>query len=86
VGDLFNYAAPGEEIAAVENSKGRVNGSLLKVESFHNGNGIDNPSFDAEEYESSSGRLTDGGYEEDVRAYCFYAKKNYKKNEQVRLL
>ncbi|PPS12494.1 hypothetical protein GOBAR_AA08161 [Gossypium barbadense] len=30
-----------------------------------------------------SQRLTDGGYEEDVAAYCFYAKKNYNVGEQV---
>lgn len=28
-------------------------------------------------------RLTDGGYEEDAAAYCFYAKKNYKIGDQV---
>ncbi|TYH37692.1 hypothetical protein ES332_D12G057900v1 [Gossypium tomentosum] len=32
-----------------------------------------------------SQRLTDGGYEEDVAAYCFYAKKNYNVGEQVLL-
>ncbi|MBA0863150.1 hypothetical protein Goshw_017345 [Gossypium schwendimanii] len=30
-----------------------------------------------------SQRLTDGGYEEDVAAYCFYAKINYNVGEQV---
>lgn len=85
VGDLFNYAAPGEEMAALENSKGFVNPSMLEVESFQNGDGAENRSLDAEEYDSSSGRLTDGGYEDDVQAYCFYAKKNYRKNEQVLL-
>ncbi|MBA0804620.1 hypothetical protein Gohar_004193 [Gossypium harknessii] len=30
-----------------------------------------------------SQRLADGGYEEDVAAYCFYAKKNYNVGEQV---
>ncbi|XP_019052701.1 PREDICTED: protein SET DOMAIN GROUP 40 isoform X4 [Nelumbo nucifera] len=28
-------------------------------------------------------RLTDGGYEEDISAYCFYARKSYKIGEQV---
>lgn len=28
-------------------------------------------------------RLTDGGYEENSASYCFYAKRNYKKGEQV---
>lgn len=31
---------------------------------------------------NSSERLTDGGYE-DCNAYCLYARKNYKKGEQV---
>ncbi|XP_019052700.1 PREDICTED: protein SET DOMAIN GROUP 40 isoform X3 [Nelumbo nucifera] len=30
-------------------------------------------------------RLTDGGYEEDISAYCFYARKSYKIGEQVLL-
>jgi hypothetical protein len=29
-----------------------------------------------------SERLTDGGYEDDS-AYCLYARKNYRKGEQV---
>jgi len=33
---------------------------------------------------NSSERLTDGGYE-DCNAYCLYARKNYKKGEQVLL-
>ncbi|KAK9016011.1 hypothetical protein V6N11_007098 [Hibiscus sabdariffa] len=32
-----------------------------------------------------SQRLTDGGYEEDAAAYCFYAKKHYNVGEQVLL-
>ena len=34
------------------------------------------------EMNNSSERLTDGGYE-DSNAYCLYARKNYKKGEQV---
>lgn len=34
------------------------------------------------EMTNSSERLTDGGYE-DSNAYCLYARKNYKKGEQV---
>ncbi|KAF7135514.1 hypothetical protein RHSIM_Rhsim08G0021900 [Rhododendron simsii] len=57
VGDLFNYAAPGEDALDSEDSFLDVN--LL--------------------------RLTDGGYEKDVSAYCFYTRKNYQKGEQVLL-
>ena len=34
------------------------------------------------ELNNSSERLTDGGYE-NSNAYCLYARKNYKKGEQV---
>ncbi|CBI27360.3 unnamed protein product, partial [Vitis vinifera] len=40
---------------------------------------------DAEQDDVLSQRLTDGGYKEDLAAYCFYARKNYKKGEQVLL-
>ncbi|XVE72011.1 hypothetical protein DITRI_Ditri11bG0004300 [Diplodiscus trichospermus] len=68
VGDLFNYASPGEDPIAFE--------------------GVDNLQNDyaKEDLDTNhSQRLTDGAYEEDVAAYCFYAKKNYKKGEQVLL-
>ncbi|KAL0912839.1 hypothetical protein M5K25_016248 [Dendrobium thyrsiflorum] len=35
--------------------------------------------------DSHTQRLTDGGYEESSVLYCFYAKRNYKKGEQVLL-
>ncbi|KAE8659333.1 Protein SET DOMAIN GROUP 40 [Hibiscus syriacus] len=38
-----------------------------------------------DELDMHSQRLTDGGYEEDAAAYCFYAKKNYDEGEQVLL-
>ncbi|KAK9735182.1 hypothetical protein RND81_04G188800 [Saponaria officinalis] len=72
VGDLFNYAAPGEESEA----------SVDDTVSFQNGDNADDQSLDTEHF---SDRLTDGGYEEAFSAYCFYAKKNYRKNEQVLL-
>lgn len=43
------------------------------------------PSDDSEQCVGHSQRLTDGGYEEDIAAYCFYARRNYKKGEQVLL-
>ncbi|KAL6897357.1 hypothetical protein ACP4OV_007053 [Aristida adscensionis] len=36
------------------------------------------------EISGSSERLTDGGYD-DANAYCFYARRNYKKGEQILL-
>ncbi|KAM7268424.1 hypothetical protein ACFE04_010590 [Oxalis oulophora] len=64
VGDLFNYAAPGEEALP--------NGKLTD-------------SLDSDQFDSHSQRLTDGGFEKDRDAYCFYARKNYPKGEQVLL-
>ncbi|XP_074302734.1 protein SET DOMAIN GROUP 40-like [Silene latifolia] len=69
VGDFFNYACPGEELAAIGVSKSYVDDTK--------DHGLDGEHF--------SERLTDGGYEEEFAAYCFYAKKNYQKNEQVLL-
>lgn len=40
---------------------------------------------DVEQFESNSLRLTDGGYNEDISAYCFYAKRNYARGDQVLL-
>ncbi|KAF8389622.1 hypothetical protein HHK36_024141 [Tetracentron sinense] len=41
--------------------------------------------LDARQSDDHIQRLTDGGYEENVAAYCFYARKRYKKGEQVLL-
>ncbi|GKV00252.1 hypothetical protein SLEP1_g12976 [Rubroshorea leprosula] len=72
VGDLFNYAAPGDEPNGFEN-----------VDLLQNGDAADD--MDAGQFDAPSWRLTDGGFEEDVTAYCFYARKNYKMGEQVLL-
>ncbi|XP_071722759.1 protein SET DOMAIN GROUP 40 [Rutidosis leptorrhynchoides] len=69
VGDLFNYAAPGEELSSFS--------------SIQNEEVIDG--VDADQFDSNSQRLTDGGFEDDLDAYCFYARKNYRKGDQVLL-
>ncbi|CAN6464108.1 unnamed protein product [Victoria cruziana] len=46
--------------------------------------GIDAPTLDSELNEDFN-RLTDGGYEEDTNAYCFYARQSYSRGEQVLL-
>ncbi|KAG4955120.1 hypothetical protein JHK87_040714 [Glycine soja] len=38
-----------------------------------------------QQLDSHSWRLTDGGFEEDANAYCFYAREHYKKGDQVLL-
>ncbi|OMO50526.1 hypothetical protein CCACVL1_30386 [Corchorus capsularis] len=68
VGDLFNYAAPGEDPNGFENADNLQNGDIIDV--------VDT---------QHSQRLTDGAFEERASAYCFYARKNYKKREQVLL-
>jgi hypothetical protein len=70
IGDLFNYDAPGEELSCIEN-----------VTSFSNGD--NSIVVDEEQIDFHSQRLTDGGFEEDSNAYCFYARTNYKKGDQV---
>ncbi|XAR58107.1 Histone-lysine N-methyltransferase [Bertholletia excelsa] len=87
VGDFFNYAAPGEEEfdsgdAFVSEDSSRSRSSMQEQSSC---NGETRQQFDVEEGDSNLLRLTDGGYEESTSAYCFYARRNYKKGEQVLL-
>ncbi|XP_030490439.2 protein SET DOMAIN GROUP 40 [Cannabis sativa] len=78
VGDLFNYAAPGEDLNFKMQSSSFGNYPCV------NGDGpID--VLDSEQLDFHSERLTDGSFEEDVAAYCFYARRHYKKGEQVLL-
>ncbi|KAM1413444.1 hypothetical protein ACFXTO_026039 [Malus domestica] len=74
VGDLFNYSAPGEEPSACESME---HATLDLVNDDSSG------TLDVDV--SDSRRLTDGGFEKDIDAYCFYAKKSYKKGEQALL-
>ncbi|XP_038896047.1 protein SET DOMAIN GROUP 40 [Benincasa hispida] len=77
VGDLFNYAAPeGESIDGTDVSFFSPHASLngdITTDELH------------EEQRDTQWALTDGGFEEDVSAYCFYARESYKKGEQVLL-
>ncbi|KAL2942847.1 Protein SET DOMAIN GROUP 40 [Bienertia sinuspersici] len=84
VGDFFNYAPP-EELAATEVSKSCIEDSLLQIRSFKSGDNTEDSILDGEQCDACSGRLTDGGYEEELAAYCFYAKKHYQSGEQVLL-
>lgn len=69
MGDFFNYAAPGDELTATG-----ISSNVL--------DDTEDP-FIGTENSDCSGRLIDGGYEEDLAAYCFYSKKNYGLGEQV---
>ncbi|KAL1348587.1 hypothetical protein AAHE18_07G090500 [Arachis hypogaea] len=83
VGDLFNYDAPGKEPSDIGDLE-----DLLSSSSIHDGSlsNEDNTTVaDAEQLDSQSQRLTDGGFEDDANAYCFYARANYNKGDQVLL-
>lgn len=81
VGDLFNYAAPGGESKDIENVENLMHSSSLQDDSLSSGHSTD--SLLVERYDAQLQRLTDGGYDDDIGAYCFYARNNYKKGEQV---
>lgn len=83
VGDLFNYAAPGEEVVSSEEVDSRKCIPSFQISSPLNGNCT--PVSTGEPFDAHDQRLTDGGYQEDVAAYCFYARQNYRQGEQVLL-
>ena len=78
MGDLFNYAAPGEEEA--------FNSENAFIDSSCWRNHSSTEQYEVQQIDANLLRLTDGGYEEDVSAYCFYVRRNYKKGEQVSLI
>ncbi|KAJ4961061.1 hypothetical protein NE237_020971 [Protea cynaroides] len=83
VGDLFNYAAPGEESLPSEVVESWGQSSSLQVCSSLNDVTTNKSGTDV--FNIHSQRLTDAEYKDDVAAYCFYARKRYKKGEQVLL-
>ncbi|XP_062107618.1 protein SET DOMAIN GROUP 40 isoform X2 [Humulus lupulus] len=78
VGDLFNYAAPGEDLNF------KTQSSSFGISHCVDGHDPTDM-LHSEQLDYHSGRLTDGGFEEDVAAYCFYARRHYRKGEQVLL-
>ncbi|KAL6225727.1 hypothetical protein ACLB2K_004576 [Fragaria x ananassa] len=81
VGDLFNYSAPVED-SDFDNVELRTHELALQdMTTVKEETCI----LDMEQLDSDPGRLTDGRFENDVGAYCFYAKKSYRKGEQVLL-
>lgn len=81
MGDLFNYAAPGEETVCSEEVDSWMSAPSFQVSSLSNGDCTQTLSM--EQFDAHDQRLTDGGYQEDVASYCFYARQNYTKGEQV---
>ncbi|KAL5721657.1 [histone H3]-lysine(4) N-trimethyltransferase [Ranunculus cassubicifolius] len=74
VGDFFNYDAPSDESFHSEEDE-----ESRDLQSNTHGK------KDAKGKVEIDDRLTDARYEESVDAYCFYARKNYRKGEQVLL-
>ncbi|EEF29592.1 protein SET DOMAIN GROUP 40 [Ricinus communis] len=83
VGDFFNYAAPGEESSSPENDESWKPASCLEDASLSSERSTSN--FCSETFDVQLKSLTDGGFDEDKAAYCFYARQNYKKGAQVLL-
>jgi hypothetical protein len=71
IGDLFNYAAPDDDISSEEQDTEETMKCQEKSEMLED-----------VKFSCSSESLTDGGYE-DSKAYCLYARKMYRKGEQV---
>ncbi|RRT32784.1 hypothetical protein B296_00052201 [Ensete ventricosum] len=81
VGDLFNYAAPDEDDSPeMSDSKPETTSlSIQLLEHISQEGTVHN----AAQPDGFLQRLTDGGYDENMNSYCFYARKRYKKGEQV---
>ncbi|CAM6087355.1 unnamed protein product [Calypogeia fissa] len=82
IGDLFNYAPPGELYFDSNPLDAQVAGELDLVE--------ENTASGSDEEFSCSGvtigeRLRDGGYEPHFDEYCFYARQAYETGDQVLL-
>ncbi|KAI3462238.1 hypothetical protein Pfo_018901 [Paulownia fortunei] len=76
VGDFFNYTPPEEDPYHLNNSKACGTGSFSHKSAENS---------TEELLDANTDRLTDAGYDEAVASYCFYAKRNYGKGDQVLL-
>ncbi|CAM8929525.1 unnamed protein product [Rhodiola kirilowii] len=75
--DLFNYAAPGDEPNPVPSS------SPWLDETVDDKDVLDK--LHVHQSDAYAQRLTDGGFNDADATYCFYARENYRKGEQVLL-
>lgn len=83
VGDFFNYAPPEDNPSHLNNSKA-FGTHFFSDEAFTcEEESLENSTEDP--LDANADRLTDAGYDEAVASYCFYAKKNYGKGDQVLL-
>ncbi|KZV53812.1 protein SET DOMAIN group 40 [Dorcoceras hygrometricum] len=82
VGDFFNYTPPGEESDQSGNSSTRGSGSFPNpISSCER----DTSEFSTQELSEENIRLVDAGYSEAASSYCFYARMNYARGDQVLL-
>ncbi|KAH6837615.1 hypothetical protein C2S53_014163 [Perilla frutescens var. hirtella] len=83
VGDFFNYAPPEEGPHQLCESKATDTDSLLHITSCDEGQRAENST--KELVDAKTDRLADAGYDEGLASYCFYAKRNYERGDQVLL-
>lgn len=75
VGDFFNYAPPEEDCCQLREPE---------AADINEGEKTD---ISAEELvDAKTDRFTDAGYDEGLASYCFYAKRNYERGEQVLII
>ncbi|KAJ7296695.1 hypothetical protein O6H91_10G040400 [Diphasiastrum complanatum] len=74
IGDFFNYAPPGQHEANVVSDSPHSSEKEQQLDDEQSGFGL-----------SMRERLRDGGYDTNLGAYCFYARQQYKKGQQVLL-
>ena len=79
VGDFFNYAPPEEDPHQLDESEATDIDSFLT--SVNKGEKDDSSTEDL--VVANPDKLTDGGYHEGLASYCFYAKRNYERGDQV---
>lgn len=84
VGDFFNYAPPEEDCHQSRESEAADIDSFLHINSLNEGEKADMAT--EELVDAKTDRLTDAGYDEDLASYCFYAKRNYERGEQVLII
>ncbi|KAG6403332.1 hypothetical protein SASPL_135549 [Salvia splendens] len=81
VGDFFNYAPPEENPHQLDESEATDIDSFLT--SVDKGEKDDSSTEDL--VVANPDKLTDAGYHEGLASYCFYAKRNYERGDQVLL-
>lgn len=83
VGDFFNYAPPEEGPHLLGESKATDTDSFSHITSCDKGERAE--SSTKKVVDAKTDRLTDAGYDEALGSYCFYAKRNYERGDQVLL-